>query len=98
MRAYLPSDRHYVARAIQTEGKEVQLWDRLPQLHCPVLILRGGQEESMLKPEGTVNYLTRWPQARVIALSASGHALWEPDVGPFLAALRDFLSQVDERK
>lgn len=100
-REYLPVARHHVARAIHAEAREVQLWNELPVLQCPVLILRGGQEggaeRSLLPLELADEYLRRLPNARIRVLEKSGHAFWEPDVEPFFGILNEFLALLDER-
>lgn len=97
VRGHLPAERYHVAQAIHAEGREVLLWDSLPVLRCPVLILRGGQEGSLLPSELADEYLKRLLDARVNVLEKSGHALWEPDVEPFLTMLDVFLTEVDKK-
>lgn len=95
VRPYMPPERQYVLQAMQVEAKETQLWDHLLHLRCPVLIMRGGQEGAILKPEAAEEYLMCCHQARVVVFEASGHALWEPDVETYLTILRRFLGELD---
>lgn len=91
----LPPERAkpHVARAIQRESREVVLWDDLPAIHCPVLILRGAQAGALLTEEMAGWYLQRLKEARVVVLEESGHELWKPE---YIQALKDFLVSIDE--
>lgn len=91
----LPPERAkpHVARAIQRESREVMLWDDLPAIQCPVLILRGAQAGALLTEEMAGWYMQRLKEARVVVLEESGHELWKPE---YIQALKDFLVSIDE--
>ena len=87
----------HVVLGIQRESDDIPLWDLLPGITCPVLILRGGAKGSLLPVEAVQKYLERLPDARVIRFEDSGHALWEPDYGRFVLTLAQFLTRLDNR-
>jgi pimeloyl-ACP methyl ester carboxylesterase len=87
----------HVVLGIQRESDDVSLWDLLPRITCPVLILRGGAKGSLLPVEAVQMYMERLPDARVIRFEDSGHALWEPDYGRFVLTLAQFLTRLDNR-
>lgn len=88
------SDRP-IAEAIQRESAEVALWDRLPQITCPVLVLRGGQPGALLDAAAADRYRRLLPDARVVTFPDSGHALWEPDYQQFVTTVKTFLNGLD---
>ena len=85
----------YVLEGLQREGADVPLWDYLPRLTCPVLILRGGQPGSLLSTRATERYLDLLPDARVVRFEDTGHRLWEPDFGRYVVTLGGFLQRID---
>lgn len=88
----------HVLAGLQQDGAEVALWDALPAIACPVLILRGGKRGSRLPLDAVEMYLHRLPNARVVRLEESGHALWEPDFGQYVVSIGDFLERLDSAK
>jgi pimeloyl-ACP methyl ester carboxylesterase len=87
----------HVARGIQAESREISLWERLPRLDCPVLLLRGGQPDSMLSADECDRYQRLLPKAQAVLLEQAGHALREPDRETFVGVLETFLEIVDHR-
>ncbi len=87
----------HVAQGLQRESDDIPLWDLLPQITCPALILRGGSKGSLLPVEAAGMYLERLPDARVVRFEDSGHSLWEPDYGHFVLTLAEFLGRLDNR-
>ncbi len=88
----------HVAEGLQREAEDIPLWDYLPGITCPVLILRGGQPGSRLSVEATERYLELLPDARVVRLEDSGHALWEPDYGLYVVTIGGFLERLDAER
>ncbi|NDJ33394.1 MAG: alpha/beta hydrolase [Chloroflexi bacterium] len=85
----------YVPQAIQAESVEHPLWDELPHITCPTLILRGSEPGSLLREEDAERYASRLPDARMVTLQGAGHELWRPDFQHFIATLQSFLAEVD---
>ncbi len=88
----------HVLEGLQREGEDIPLWELLPAIPCPVLIQRGGRAGSLLPLEAVEMYLERLPNARVVRLEESGHALWEPDYGQYLVSIGGFLERLDSLK
>lgn len=86
------------ALGVQHESVEIPLWERLTELTCPMLVLRGGKETSRLKPDAAEKYLQYAPHAQLIVFEESGHRLWQPDFERFMMTLRAFLSMLDNMK
>ncbi|MCA9973396.1 MAG: alpha/beta fold hydrolase [Anaerolineales bacterium] len=91
------SDRH-VMEAMQRESADVDLWDQLPRITCPVLVLRGRQPGARLSAADAGRYQTLLPRARILTFPNAAHALWEPDPAPFFTALKTFLAQLDSAR
>ena len=84
----------FVLDGIQADSKETPLWDRLPQITGPVLIVRGDQPDSIL----TTAHVSNMSQAcrkRWQLCFGSGHQLWEPDSARYLDTIRFFLDGLD---
>lgn len=84
-----------VAQALQRDATEVLLWDRLIELRCPTLLLRGGQPGVMATDEVVERYRRHLPALQVATLPDNGHELWRPDFAAYIGAVRDFLQQLD---
>lgn len=83
-------------RGLQREAVLVDLWDRLPELGCLVLVLYGGRpDDALLSTTDAQRYSETLPRGEVICLADAGHDVREPDRQRFMAALRTFLGRVD---
>lgn len=88
------SQRH-VMEAMQVESSEIDLWDQLSQITCPVLVMRGDRPGAKLGPEEAKRYRHALSDPRVVVFPHSGHALWEPDDGRFFQVMQTFLAELD---
>lgn len=77
---------------LQNESAEISLWESLPDLDCPLLILRGGQLTSRLSADMAETYRQHVPEACVKVFEQSGHRLWVPDRQRFVTTIEDFLA------
>jgi pimeloyl-ACP methyl ester carboxylesterase len=84
--------RHDLARALQRDSREVPLWDALPLIDVPVLVLRGAQPGALLTAEAADRYQQALRNVRVVVLEDSGHELWRPE---YIRTLREFLEALD---
>jgi pimeloyl-ACP methyl ester carboxylesterase len=83
-------------RGLQREALLVDLWDRLPELGCIVLVMYGGRsEESSLSSAEAQRYSEMLPHGEVICVADGGHDVREPDHQRFMATLVAFLGRVD---
>lgn len=85
----------FVLDGIQVDSDDTPLWDRLPQITCPVLIIRGDAPDAMLNAAQVEQYVSGLKQAMAIVFRGSGHRLWEPDAARYLNTLRYFLEGLD---
>jgi len=85
----------HVAEGLQREAEEIALWEALPAITCPALILYGGQPGAGLALPDVERYLTLLPDARVRRFPESGSCLWEPDYGQVVLAIGAFLRRLD---
>lgn len=87
--------RPVVIRGVQRDSRLTELWDQLPRITCPVLILRAGQPGgSRLTDEDVQRYLQGLPNAEVITFAESGHDVRRPSLEQFTATLRTFLERM----
>ncbi len=82
-----------VARALQRDAKEVLLWESLPRIRVPVLVLRGALPGALLTEDAAEIYKQKLQHARVVVLEDSAHELWTPE---YLQALREFMETLDD--
>ncbi len=93
----LPDDDidFHLLEALQSESEAVELWDRLENVGCPVLVMRGEQADSELSPAEAERYLHAFPVAMNVVFTGSGHDLRLPSYERFVGAIRLFLGQLD---
>jgi 3-oxoadipate enol-lactonase len=85
--------RHPVrARAFSAQYEAVRqhdVWDRLPSLTMPVLVLHGSEDAVM--PVGNAEVLaSRIPGAKLVILDGLGHLFWHEDPARAAAAILDW--------
>ncbi|MGD6774673.1 alpha/beta fold hydrolase [Sutcliffiella horikoshii] len=94
-KGYIKEDRQHVVRGIQRDSEEVELWEDLQRIKCPVLIIKGGTNHSLLKERATEKYKGNLSNVKVVEFSDSGHELWIPDYNRFIKTVTDFLVELD---
>ncbi len=80
-------------RALQADSAEVVLWDQLVNIQCPVLIMKGGAEGSMLSTENLDRYRELLAEAKFVIFPEAGHELWKPAPDLYLQTIGNFLSK-----
>ncbi len=85
----------HAVRGVVTEGLEIPLWDRLRELDCPVLVLRGGRKGSLLDDDAIERYRAALPGVQTGILPARAHDLWSKDIPAYLSLLTPFLVAID---
>lgn len=90
-----PQTNSDVVQAIFDETEEVDLWDQLQAIACPVLVIRGGKEGAFLSEADAQRYQDRLKYVEVVVFEDSAHALWEPDKARFQQTIQHFLKQID---
>lgn len=83
--------KKHVATGIENELKEVNFVDRLGKIKCPVLIIRGLKEGSLLKESFLEEYKNRLRHVEIIELEDSGHNLWETEYERLLNEIESFM-------
>jgi pimeloyl-ACP methyl ester carboxylesterase len=84
----------HAVRAIFAEGREVPLWDRLTELQCAVLVIRGGRKSALVGEELAAQWQESLPSVELVMLPDAGHDLWSRDPDAYLAVLLPFLERV----
>ncbi|WP_202125715.1 alpha/beta fold hydrolase [Actinomadura physcomitrii] len=84
----------HAVRAVIAESREAPLWDRLVELRCPVLVLRGGRRGRVLTDELAEQWRTSLPSVEMATIAGAGHDLWSRDPDAYLAALLPFLDRI----
>lgn len=84
----------HAVRQVVAESREVPLWDRLVELQCPVLVIRGGRKSALVGEELAAQWRAALPSVRMEIIADAGHDLWSRDVDAYLAVLLPFLAEV----
>ena len=85
---------HAIA-GVQAESVEIPLWERLGELRCPVLVVRGGRPGTLVDDVAEQHYRRHLPAVEIAMLPKAGHDLWSRDPDAFCAVLDRFLAGVD---
>lgn len=86
----------HAVRQVVAESREVPLWDRLVDLRCPVLLIRGGRKGALVGEELAAQWRASLPSVQIELLTDAGHDLWSRDVDAYLAVLLPFLHRLSE--
>jgi pimeloyl-ACP methyl ester carboxylesterase len=79
-------------RDMMREGRRdaVDLWEPLPRIPCPTLIVRGA-ESDILSPEVAKKMAERLPDGRVVEIEGAGHTVPADRPEEFVRQIRAFL-------
>jgi pimeloyl-ACP methyl ester carboxylesterase len=79
-------------RDMMREGRRdaVDLWEPLPRIPCPTLIVRGA-ESDILAPEVAKKMAERLPDGRVVEIEGAGHTVPADRPEEFVREIRGFL-------
>ena len=84
----------HAVRQVVAESREVPLWDRLMELQCPVLVIRGGRKSALVGDELAAESAASLPSVQMEIITDAGHDLWSRDVDAYLAVLLPFLEGI----
>jgi pimeloyl-ACP methyl ester carboxylesterase len=84
----------HAVRQVFAESREVPLWDRLVELQCPVLVIRGGRKSALVGEELAAQWREALPSVQMEIIVDAGHDLWSRDVDAYLAVLLPFLEGI----
>jgi pimeloyl-ACP methyl ester carboxylesterase len=84
----------HAVRQVFAESREVPLWDRLAELRCPVLLIRGGRKSALVGDDLAAQWRESLPSVQIELIADAGHDLWSRDRDAYLAVLRPFLEAV----
>ncbi len=84
----------HAVRSVFADSREVPLWDRLSELQCGVLVIRGGRKSALVGDELAAQWQASLPSVEMVVLPDAGHDLWSRDPDAYLAVLLPFLDRV----
>jgi pimeloyl-ACP methyl ester carboxylesterase len=84
----------HAVRQVFAESREVPLWDRLVELQCPVLVIRGGRKSALVGEELAAQWRESLPSVQMEVIADAGHDLWSRDLDAYLAVLLPFLDGI----
>ena len=83
-KALRSGERSFQASALQN------LWDDVRAIHCPTLIIKGG-ESDILSAESATKLQGAIPESRLAIVPGAGHSVMGDNPGAFVGAVREFL-------
>ncbi|WP_285397514.1 alpha/beta hydrolase [Lysinibacillus sp. fls2-241-R2A-57] len=92
---FVEEGKDHVIRGIQKDSQDIVLWEELKEIGCPVLVLKGGTEGSLLNTDDVEKYKSHLKNVEVIEFSESGHELWNPDYNKFINTITNYLEKID---
>lgn len=95
-KGHIDEERHHVVTGIQCESHETLLLQELERITCPVLIIKGGTEQSLLKNDEVEKYKKHLKNVNIAEFMESGHELWVPDYDVFFNTVGQFLEKLDK--
>ena len=84
----------HAVRQVFAESREVPLWDRLTEIRCPVLVIRGGRAGALVGDELAAQWQESLPTVELALLPDASHDLWSRDLDAYLAVLLPFVARV----
>jgi len=94
-RGFIPEGRKHVVTGMQRDSKQTELSLELSLLDIPVLIIKGGEEGSLLKEKEVDKYKRFLKDVTICEIIESGHELWDPDKQKFIEIISIFLRKLD---
>jgi pimeloyl-ACP methyl ester carboxylesterase len=91
MRERMPE---HAVLAVAEESVEVPLWDRLRELECPVLVVRGGRRSAIVTDEVAAKWQESLPTVELAFLPEAGHDLWSRDPDAYLGVVLPFVGRI----
>ncbi len=84
----------HAVRGVIADSRDVPLWDRLAELRCPVLVIRGDRRGCLVTDEVAEQWQRSLPSVEMATIAGAGHDLWSRDPGAYLAVLLPFLERI----
>jgi pimeloyl-ACP methyl ester carboxylesterase len=84
----------HAVRGVVAESREVPLHERLTELSCPVLVIRGGRRGAVVTDELARKWRTSLPSVKMATIAGAGHDLWSGDPDAYLAVVLPFLEGI----
>jgi pimeloyl-ACP methyl ester carboxylesterase len=84
---------------IEREARQVDFWNDLPRLTCPVLLLRGLATGNPIPPEISEAHAARYRvlvrSLRIVGFNESGHMIPDEEPDKYFRVVEDFLAELD---
>ncbi|MGE0881867.1 MAG: alpha/beta fold hydrolase [Acidimicrobiia bacterium] len=82
--------QHHVLEGLQRQSKHRQLWDRLPELNCPMLVARGS-EGGLVSEENAARFKAARPDIEIVVIPGAEHDLFRPVRLAYPRAVAEFI-------
>jgi pimeloyl-ACP methyl ester carboxylesterase len=86
---------------IEQEARQIEFWDGLSRIECPVLILRGLAPTHAIPPnlseQDSHKYQRLLKNVQEVGFEYSGHMIPDEEPGKYADTVRGFLAKLDRR-
>jgi pimeloyl-ACP methyl ester carboxylesterase len=93
IRQRIPDINETLLEGLVRETTSQELWDRLPSLKVPTLLIRGGTSESLCSQEMADRYRQKCSELEEVVLPSSGHVPSAEDQMLFRSKVESFVKQ-----
>jgi pimeloyl-ACP methyl ester carboxylesterase len=83
----------HVLDGLAAESRARELWDRLPELRCPLLVARPGSGQGLVNDEVVARYRAARPDVEVIVVPDAPHDIFRPDRLFYPSAVAEFITR-----
>ncbi len=81
-------------RLLCLHAQRVSLWDDLPAISCPVLVVRAETPTSQLTNHDVERLQRDVRRFRLCGIEGAGHVVWRDNLDHFVFVLREFIDEV----
>ncbi len=70
----------------------------VPKIQCPILLITADPDRgALVTPEVAAEAAGLWQEGRVVRIAGAGHNIRREQFGPYMEAVRAFLTEMDQR-
>jgi pimeloyl-ACP methyl ester carboxylesterase len=84
--------QRHVLEGLVAQSRHRQLWDRLPELSCPLLVAQPGNGGGLVSDEVVAQYRAVRPDVEVVVVPDASHDIFRPDRLFYPKAVAEFIA------
>jgi non-heme chloroperoxidase len=83
----------HVLEQLATDSRDRELWDRLAEVPCPLLVAQPGTRRGLVTDEVVTQYRAVRPDVEVVLVPGAAHDIFRPDRLFYPRAVADFIAR-----